>query len=163
LASSLAVYSNAGPGPWHEDIALPVASDSHTAAIKKAMEVLALHYADRTGLDAVVLRLGVIYGPLYHSMANLPSRLCHAAVAVPEAGGWTSRASARMPATRPRTMSSAESPTTCAGCSTPADTAAGAGAGPRWPRTDERRDLPVDRWRRCSRSKKPVGHPAGPS
>lgn len=81
VASSLSVYSNAGPGPWLEDQPLPVASDSHTAAIKKAMEVLALHFADRTGLDVVVLRLGVIYGPLYHSMANLPSRLCHAAVA----------------------------------------------------------------------------------
>ena len=80
LASSLAVYSNAGPGPWREDLALPVASDSHTAATKKAMEILGLHFADRTGLDVVVLRLGVIYGPLYHSMANLPSRLCHAAV-----------------------------------------------------------------------------------
>lgn len=80
LASSVAVYSNAGAGPWREDLALPVASDSHTAAIKKAMEVLGLHFADRTGLDVVVLRLGVIYGPLYHSMANLPSRLCHAAV-----------------------------------------------------------------------------------
>ena len=30
------------------------------------------------GLSA---RIGGVYGPLYHSMANLPSRLCHAAVA----------------------------------------------------------------------------------
>jgi UDP-glucose 4-epimerase len=28
----------------------------------------------------VLLRLAGIYGPLYHSMRNLPSRLCHAAV-----------------------------------------------------------------------------------
>ena len=81
VASSLSVYPSAVPGPWHEDLSLPVTSDSHTAAIKKAMEILALHFADRTGLDVVVLRLAVIYGPLYHSMANLPSRLCHAAVA----------------------------------------------------------------------------------
>lgn len=27
-----------------------------------------------------MLRLAAVYGPLYHSMANLPSRLCHAAV-----------------------------------------------------------------------------------
>lgn len=79
LASSLAVYSNLERGPWREDAALPVESDTPTAAMKKTMEVLGLHYADRTGLDVRVLRLAAIYGPLYHSMANLPSRLCHAA------------------------------------------------------------------------------------
>lgn len=81
LASSVAVYANAGAGPWAEDRPLPVDSDSHTAAAKKAMEVVGLHFADRTGLDVRVLRLAAIYGPLYHSMANLPSRLCHAAAA----------------------------------------------------------------------------------
>jgi UDP-glucose 4-epimerase len=81
LASSVAVYGNAGAGPWREDLPLPVESDSHTSASKKAMEIVGLHFADRTGLDVRVLRLAVIYGPLYHSMANLPSRLCHAAVA----------------------------------------------------------------------------------
>lgn len=79
LASSVAVYSNSGNGPWREDMPLPSESDGYTAAAKKAMEVLALHFADTTGLDVVALRLGVTYGPLYHSMANLPSRLCHAA------------------------------------------------------------------------------------
>jgi UDP-glucose 4-epimerase len=81
VASSVAVYSNAGQGPWREEAPLPVASDSHTSAAKKAMEVVGLHFAHRTGLDVRVLRLAAIYGPLYHSMANLPSRLCHAAVA----------------------------------------------------------------------------------
>ncbi len=81
LASSLAVYAGAGGGPWREDRLLPVESNSHTAATKKAMEILGLHFADRAGLDVRVLRLAAIYGPLYHSMANLPSRLCHAAVA----------------------------------------------------------------------------------
>jgi UDP-glucose 4-epimerase len=80
VASSLAVYSNAVERPWREEAPLPVESDSHTAAAKKAMEVVGLHYGDRTGLDVVVLRLAAVYGPLYHSMANLPSRLCHAAV-----------------------------------------------------------------------------------
>jgi UDP-glucose 4-epimerase len=79
LASSVAVYSNTGTGPWREDMRLPAESDGYTAAAKKAMEVLALHFADRTGLDVVAVRLGATYGPLYHSMANLPSRLCHAA------------------------------------------------------------------------------------
>jgi UDP-glucose 4-epimerase len=89
LASSVAVYANAGAGPWAEDRPLPVESDSHTAAAKKAMEVVGLHFADRTGLDVRVLRLAAIYGPLYHSMANLPSRLCHAAAsgAPPDLGG----------------------------------------------------------------------------
>lgn len=81
LASSVAVYGNAGAGPWREDRPLPVESDSHTAASKKAMEIVGLHFGDRTGLDVRVLRLAAIYGPLYRSMANLPSRLCHAAVA----------------------------------------------------------------------------------
>ncbi|HZV50315.1 MAG TPA: NAD(P)-dependent oxidoreductase [Candidatus Dormibacteraeota bacterium] len=80
VASSVSVYSNAGPGPWREGDPLPVESETHTSAEKKALEILALHFADRTGLDVRILRLGVIYGPLYHSMANLPSRLCQAAV-----------------------------------------------------------------------------------
>jgi UDP-glucose 4-epimerase len=80
LASSISVYSNAGPGPWREEMPLPMDSDGHIAAEKKAMETLALHFADRTGLDVRIARLAVIYGPLYHSMANLPSRLCQAAV-----------------------------------------------------------------------------------
>jgi UDP-glucose 4-epimerase len=81
VASSLAVYGRAGAGPWCEDAPLAVESASHTEAAKKAMEVIGLHYADRTGLEVLMLRLAAIYGPLYHSMANLPSRLCHAAVA----------------------------------------------------------------------------------
>jgi UDP-glucose 4-epimerase len=81
LASSLAVYGSSGAGPWGEDRPLPVESGSHTEAVKKAMEILALHFAGRTGLDVLALRLAAIYGPLYHTMANLPSRLCHAAVA----------------------------------------------------------------------------------
>ncbi len=80
VASSVAVYANVDPGPWREDMPLPVESPNYTAAAKKAAEILALHFADSTGLDVVAVRLAGIYGPLYHSMANLPSRLCHAAV-----------------------------------------------------------------------------------
>ena len=80
VASSVAVYADAGRGPWQEELPLPVESPNYTSAAKKAVEILALHFGDRTGLDVVALRLGGIYGPLYHSMANLPSRLCHAAV-----------------------------------------------------------------------------------
>src|SRR6266487_3149830 len=54
----------------------------HTARrfLDAGQEVLGMHYADRTGLDVAFARVGGVYGPLYHSMANLPSRLCHAAV-----------------------------------------------------------------------------------
>lgn len=80
LASSVAVYAGLGQGPWREDAALPVMSASPTTAFKKTWEILAHHYADRASMDVVALRIGGIYGPLYHSMANLPGRLVHAAV-----------------------------------------------------------------------------------
>lgn len=80
MASSVAVYAGGGDGPWKETRPLPVTSPSATSAFKKAEEVLALHYADRTGLDISCVRIGVVYGPLYHSLSNLPSRLVHSAV-----------------------------------------------------------------------------------
>lgn len=80
IASSVAVYAGMGNGPWSEDDRLPVASPSPTSAFKKAEEILALHYGERAGLDIACVRIGVVYGPLYHSMSNLPSRLVHAAV-----------------------------------------------------------------------------------
>jgi nucleoside-diphosphate-sugar epimerase len=48
--------------------------------MKKAEEILALHHADRSGLDVRLLRIGITYGPLYHTMANPVSRLTHLAV-----------------------------------------------------------------------------------
>jgi UDP-glucose 4-epimerase len=80
LASSIAVYGSLPQGPFREDDRLPVQSGNPTEAFKKTWEILALHYADRTGMELISMRIGGIYGPLYHSMANLPSRLCHAAV-----------------------------------------------------------------------------------
>ena len=80
LASSIGVYASLPKGPFHEDDRLPVQSGNPTEAFKKTWEILAFHYADRTGLDVASMRIGGIWGPLYHSMANLPSRLCHAAV-----------------------------------------------------------------------------------
>ena len=50
-------------------------STNPTEAYKKALEVLGLYFGQRTGLDVVMLRVAGIFGPLYHSMANLPSRL----------------------------------------------------------------------------------------
>jgi UDP-glucose 4-epimerase len=80
-ASSNAIYGSLPKGPFTEDMPLPVeGTPNATEAYKKAWDILAGHYAARTGLDVVSLRISGIYGPLYHSMANLPSRLCHAAV-----------------------------------------------------------------------------------
>jgi UDP-glucose 4-epimerase len=90
LASSVAVYAGLTDGPFAEDRALPVESSSPTSAMKKAEEVLALHHADRTGLDLRVLRIGATYGPLYHTMANLVSRLTHLAVRGKLPGGLSS-------------------------------------------------------------------------
>ncbi len=80
VASSLAVYGGLAGGPFTEDCGLPVDSTSSTGAMKKAEEILALHHADRSGLDVRLLRVGITYGPLYHTMANPVSRLTHLAV-----------------------------------------------------------------------------------
>lgn len=80
LASSVTVYGSLPHGPFSEDQPLPVTSKNEVEAFKKAEEILAFHYADRTGLNVVSARIGYIYGPLYHSMVNPPSRMVHAAV-----------------------------------------------------------------------------------
>ncbi len=80
LASSVAVYSGIASGPFFEDMPLRMEPGNSTEAFKKAFELLGLHYGAQTGLDVIALRIAGIYGPLYHSMANLPSRLTHAAV-----------------------------------------------------------------------------------
>lgn len=79
VASSVTVYDGVAPGPWSEGMPLPIESSSPTEAFKKVAETLANHYADRTGLPLCIARIGRIWGPLYHSMANLPSRLAHLA------------------------------------------------------------------------------------
>lgn len=79
IASSVGVYRALGEGPYHEDMALPLPASYATEAYKKAEEVLSLFYADRTGIEVVCLRIGGVYGPLYHSLSNLPSRMVHAA------------------------------------------------------------------------------------
>jgi UDP-glucose 4-epimerase len=79
VTSSLAIYSNVAERPWREDVHFPAESTNPTEAYKKALEVLGLFFGQRTGLDVVMLRVAGIFGPMYHSMANLPSRLAHAA------------------------------------------------------------------------------------
>ncbi|HLZ72612.1 MAG TPA: NAD(P)-dependent oxidoreductase [Dehalococcoidia bacterium] len=80
LASSVAVYAGLPSGPFSEEAPLRLESTNSTEAFKKTFAVLGLHYGTLTGMDVVALRIAGIYGPLYHSMANLPSRLTHAAV-----------------------------------------------------------------------------------
>jgi len=79
IASSVAVYHSLASGPWTESDLVPLSSTNPTEAYKKSWEILGGHYASRAGLDVVMLRIGGIYGPLYHSLMNLPSRLVHAA------------------------------------------------------------------------------------
>src|SRR5918911_360092 len=79
VTSSLAVYANVSRRPWREDAHFPPESSNPTEAYKKALEILGLFFGQRTGLEVVMLRVAGIFGPLYHSMANVPSRLAHAA------------------------------------------------------------------------------------
>jgi UDP-glucose 4-epimerase len=79
LASSVAVYASVPEGPFHEEALLPVHSGNPTETFKKALEILGLHYASRTDVEVVALRIGSPFGPLYHSLAAPTSRICHAA------------------------------------------------------------------------------------
>jgi len=79
FASSIAVYASLPEGPFREDALVPVQSGNPTETFKKALEILGLHYASRTGLEVVALRIGNPFGPLYHSLAAPTSRICHAA------------------------------------------------------------------------------------
>jgi UDP-glucose 4-epimerase len=80
LASSSSIYGGVAQGPYREDMPLRVYGAHPTEAFKKSFEVLGRHYGDRTGIEVVCLRIGNVWGPLYHSMNNLASRLAHAAV-----------------------------------------------------------------------------------
>jgi UDP-glucose 4-epimerase len=79
LASSVAVYAGLAEGPFRKDALVPVDSGNATETFKKALEILGLHYAARTGLEVVALRIGTPFGPLYHSLAAPTSRIIHAA------------------------------------------------------------------------------------
>jgi UDP-glucose 4-epimerase len=80
LGSSVSVYGGLPAGPYREDMPLPVDSPTQVSAFKKGMEMHALYYAAQLKLDVVSLRIASIYGPLYYSMHNPVSRMCHAAI-----------------------------------------------------------------------------------
>ncbi len=79
LASSVAVYASLAEGPFREDALVPVQSGNPTETFKKALEILGMHFASRTSLEVVSLRIGTPFGPLYHSLAAPTSRILHAA------------------------------------------------------------------------------------
>ncbi len=78
-ASSVTVYASLPDGPYREDQPLPLVSSNPTETFKKAWDILAPHYAARAGMETVGVRASTIWGPLYHTMMNLPSRVAHAA------------------------------------------------------------------------------------
>jgi UDP-glucose 4-epimerase len=80
IASSSSIYGGVSAGPFREDLDLRMRGAHPTEAFKKAFEVLGRHFGDRTGIEIACLRIGNVWGPLYHSLNNLPSRLAHAAV-----------------------------------------------------------------------------------
>jgi UDP-glucose 4-epimerase len=81
LASSGAVYTGIPRGPFREDAPLTMEVRSPTETFKKVWEILAYHYADRTGLDVINMRIGAIWGPLFWHGGIFPVvRLCYAAV-----------------------------------------------------------------------------------
>src|SRR5262245_27895022 len=79
LASSVAVYAGLAEGPFREDALLPIPSGNPTETFKKALEILGMHFASRTNVEVVALRIGTPFGPLYHSLAAPTSRIIHAA------------------------------------------------------------------------------------
>jgi nucleoside-diphosphate-sugar epimerase len=65
VASSLGVYIGQSESPWHEGLALPTAQLPHLIiAFKKAVEPIAMHSLQGSGVQPVVLRIGTIWGPL---------------------------------------------------------------------------------------------------
>lgn len=85
LASSSQTYLGLPEGPYREDAFLPIDSRNATEAFKKSFEILGFHFADRTKIDVRAFRVRGVWGPLYYSMVNIPSRVCHAAAKGTEA------------------------------------------------------------------------------
>ena len=80
VGSSTPLYSGLSSGPFPEDVLMPLHGDSYSSTFKKTQEILAKHYSDRTGIEVRTLRISGIWGPVYHSGANLPSRMVHGAL-----------------------------------------------------------------------------------
>ena len=65
VASSLGVYIGRSETRWHEELALPAVEVPHLIiAFKKAVEPLATHSLQDSGVQPVILRIGSTWGPL---------------------------------------------------------------------------------------------------
>ena len=62
VASSGTVYGGTTEIPQREDVRVPLVGTNPTEAFKKSFEVLGGHFADRTGLDFLNLRISSIWG-----------------------------------------------------------------------------------------------------
>ena len=80
IASSIAVYLGVAETPLREDTPLPMRADESYGAIKKSFELLAAAIALDAKFEVINMRISPTWGPLYHSMEQLPSRMVHAAV-----------------------------------------------------------------------------------
>jgi UDP-glucose 4-epimerase len=80
IASSIAVYAGVKAGPFREETPLRMYGGNHVEAYKKTFEILGSHYAQRVGLNVVMLRIGGIYGPVDHNLFNVVTRFLHIAL-----------------------------------------------------------------------------------
>jgi UDP-glucose 4-epimerase len=78
-ASSVAVYNALPAGPFREEMSIPLTALGPIECYKKAEELTAQHYADRTKIDVVLMRIAGIWGPLDHTATFPPIRLLTAA------------------------------------------------------------------------------------
>jgi len=80
IASSIACYNGLPAGPFYEDMPLPLTASGPIECYKKAYEITGLHFAQRAGLDVVMMRIAGIWGPLDHARGFAPIRLLVAAI-----------------------------------------------------------------------------------
>jgi UDP-glucose 4-epimerase len=84
LTSSSDAYWGLGPEcmPLKEDMAVPLQETGDNFIVqswaKKTLEVIANLYRRQEGLDIVTMRCSGMYGPVYRTFLNLPSRLIKA-------------------------------------------------------------------------------------
>ena len=87
IMSSMDAYWGLGASsvPYHEDMPVPLQDETDNYIVqswaKKSLEVIASLYRRQLGLDIVTVRAAGLYGPLYRTFLNLPSRLIRAALA----------------------------------------------------------------------------------
>jgi UDP-glucose 4-epimerase len=75
MGSSLAVYIGNDGDTWHEGDAVSLQSVHPIAAIKRSEEAIASFLTHATDTTIVRARITNIWGPLYRTMLNVPSRI----------------------------------------------------------------------------------------